>query len=1045
MFEKIREPVFLLSFCLVLVSGSSIAMPVRLKCGVTDKNQRWQSAPAAWASDGQILKAVPGHYSEESAPAEVHLTKAGKYYAAVRYWEEKDKRSNFAVLVRNSALETVHFEKVDWNKYLPTARSYKAAEYPQTSGPAWHSFSFTAEFPGDYCISLLPLIYKGAASWRQIDCMLLSAEPMDDLAKFDLSSLNSLPPAEKVRKGFALPGPFPFIGNVTPVFPLGIINCGSTFSDPASQIYLGFTHDHAANYYLKGTVGETSGIKAMLSPFSDYQPDLQKKYPKPQGRFVNANGEVGNSFSLHFSEFWDEVNLRALAKVRQHLEEGNIDQVCISGEWGGFYDYSELAIAKFRLFLEERYQDCARLNATWNASYSSWQEVQPPKTVEENPAAYYDFQEFSGKTFAKLLAARAARVRQEAPNVKVTSQLSNLNIFGADFKKRLPMDYEEIFNIVFRPGDLFGWDGYCADDYMGAEVDFLDSMSHGIPIVNQETNVHTEDPFIMSRTFWTMVGKGVKGIYLFMFQEGVFHDSYPKWALLNGDFSHKDKLGSAADIAHEVHRLEPFFTAAQRAYAVKPVYVYYSRLDSLYHGPLLSSWSEGANSPYRVYELLRAAGYAVRYITAEQICAGGLEGAGALVLSQSERIPAEASRKISAWIQSGGIAIADMLPGIKDRADRTDLSLMRLFGVEPAAKEAPAKSVLALQESSQGYGEVTINAIENKDIPSSVFEIWQQFDSQHPMLRGIAPYTFSGFGRQKVNLMAGETVGMSFGGVPALVVNEPGQGKTLYLAGMLGSVYGGSCSRYEFDDAHAGSSPHRLIASFLSWAGLSPQAKVHLEEKRARKIRVENPLVDSRGNIMFALTSFNDGAVEPFTVDTAWPQNLPKPKRFFAVVDHSRRLHPIDVLFTENNQIRFVVPGFRTYAALFGFQDFGPLLSMYADCEESGKLAQISSNDNIRFTVEVHNLSGKTLEKGELRLTLPEGWKGDREAIPVGKLRPWQSSRKYSVSMTAPEYCALRRARPASMTFHNSQVQSTPCTTMLWFEKANSENAASVK
>ncbi|HPY89373.1 MAG TPA: hypothetical protein PLT23_01510, partial [Lentisphaeria bacterium] len=252
-------------------------------------------------------------------------------------------------------------------------------------------------------------------------------------------------------------------------------------------------------------------------------------------------------------------------------------------------------------------------------------------------------------------------------------------------------------------------------------------------------------------------------------------------------------------------------------------------------------------------------------------------------------------------------------------------------------------------------------------------------------------------------------------------------------------------SRYEFDDAHAGSSPHRLIASFLSWAGLSPQAKVHLEEKRARKIRVENPLVDSRGNIMFALTSFNDGAVEPFTVDTAWPQNLPKPKRFFAVVDHSRRLHPIDVLFTENNHIRFVVPGFRTYAALFGFQDFGALLSMYADCEESGKLAQISSNDNIRFTVEVHNLSGKTLEKGELRLTLPEGWKGDREAIPVGKLRPWQSSRKYSVSMTAPEYCALRRARPASMTFHNSQVQSTPCTTMLWFEKANSENAASVK
>ena len=40
---------------------------------------------------------------------------------------------------------------------------------------------------------------------------------------------------------------------------------------------------------------------------------------------------------------------------------------------------------------------------------------------------------------------------------------------------------------------------------------------------------------------------------------------------------------------------------------------------------------------------------------------------------------------------------------------------------------------LALQESTQGYGEVTISAIDPDERHETVGEIWQQWDATHPV------------------------------------------------------------------------------------------------------------------------------------------------------------------------------------------------------------------------------------------------------------------------------------------------------------------------
>lgn len=1009
---------------------------IRLEFSADPAIPYWQSVHESWASGGNYLKAPIGHYGVESAPQSFHLTESGRYFVAVRYWEEQGKRSNFVVLIRNCAQELIHVEKVDWNKIIPSHKPYETEGYPSSSGPVWQVFSFLAETPGDYRISIQPLIYRGKAASRRVDCVLIDKHELSGLAGMTPAQIATIPTAPAATATFTLPHTDLYAGTAgAAAFPLGMINCGSIAADPAAMVYLGFNRDHGTTFYRQSPLFHQSGIKTMFDPFLTPFPELIKKFPSPQGRFVNANGEVGNTFSLHFDEYWDELNRLAIPRIKEWAASGDADQLSISGEWGGNYDYSEPALKKFRLFLTERYGKIEQLNRVWKTRFLSWTEVRPPKTPEENPTAYYDFQAFSGQAFARLLARRAATIRAHAPHIPYTSQLSDLNIFSATFKRMNPMDYEEVIRTAFQGKGIFGWDGYCADDYMGAEVEYLDSMAGGLPMINHETNVHTENPDVLARTCWTMIGKGVKGIYLFMFEEGVFHDSYPKWAFLNGDFSHKAKLAAAADLAHEVRHLEPMLQSARRCWGVKPVYVYFSREDYLFQRSLISSWGEGTNSPYRVYELLRAAGYPVRYVTAAQINRGQLAEAGALVLSQSEWIPAETAGIIAAWINNGGTAIADTLPGIKDRSGKTNLTLMRRFGVEPPPPTGKKNggSQLALQESSQGYGEVTIDAIETKDVPSSVFELWQQYDSQHPMLQNVAPFTFSGYGRRKVKCVGGEVVGMTFDGWPGLVANTPGKGHTLYLAGMLGSVYGGACSRYEFDDAHAGNAPVRLLSGFLRWAGLPPQTEIsRLPAKVAAKVRIENPLVDERGNVMIGFASFNDQRLNDFEVRLRWPEKLARPAHFFAFANGSRELKKIQVNFT-GNLLGFTMPGFSTYGGVIGLQNFGPLISLKADGGGNGSLPRVGVRGKLHFTATIYNASNRPLAPGTAELTLLPGWQADRMKFAVGQLAPWESC-SLSFAVTAPDACALCRARPVSLRFRNAATQSTPATAIVWFE-----------
>src|SRR5690606_10299803 len=188
---------------------------------------------------------------------------------------------------------------------------------------------------------------------------------------------------------------------------------------------------------------------------------------------------------------------------------------------------------------------------------------------------------------------------------------------------------------------------------LACETEMMFSFSDGRKPVIQEWSNHAVDARLAARSYWSMVSKGVAGIFLFMFQEGRGHATYPKWALLSHDGSPKPKLAAYSNAAQEVHRLEPLITQGAYTYAVKPVALYWSRIDLSLARPHESLYGTTQNSPLHVYRTVRSLGYPVRWITPRQVRAGELNDVSAVVLVGVRYMPADVAGNIEAWVKAG--------------------------------------------------------------------------------------------------------------------------------------------------------------------------------------------------------------------------------------------------------------------------------------------------------------------------------------------------------------------------------------------------------
>ena len=1020
---------------------------------IKNKTLGWKSRKKAGASGGKVLITGAGHRFNRLKLCNFSVKTPGTYSIWLRYFTDADKKANFYLLLRDRDGCGLKCKKIDFQPRLPSAKPYIKTlkkRIKRKAGFYWVSMHVTFESPGIYSLEVGPLIYGGSGSSRMLDCLIFSDNIVfnpDANNKFSCNSEIKLGAEKTVSlpTGFVKAENYPvkssfFAGlkDEHKQFHAGLIQNSSIYPDPARLVTLGFNRDHgkygspAHEFYTMQKGGEVYGI---------FDKGFKKKHSAPMGRFVNAEGKTGRIFSISYDPMIKQQLKETAERVRKFSKFKGIKKFRICAEYGGWLDYSQYSLEKFRKWLKLRYKSLSSLNKTWRTNYKDFKAVNPPRLADKNKVAWFDFREFCGEKFVKTVAEQIPIIRKNDPdNREITTQLSNLDLLAAQFTSMRPMDWEQMIDLGLANLDNIGWDGYCADDYMGCEVDLLTSISKGKKLINQEWNIHSTDPRIAARTFWTMTAKGVKGIYLFQFQEGTHHDSYPKWALLNNDFSPKKKLAAYADAIQEIHRFEPLLTSAKAVSPVKPVAIYYSRLDlSLQKKPLACAWGEQIDSPYRVYALLRGLGYQVRWITPKQIQNGGLKKIGAVVFVEANHIPGKAANKIAEWVKSGGAVIGDQWPGICDRIGKTQFTLLNVFGIRPLSKNKKAKGKLALQESTQGYGEETINAIDVDNLHNSASEIWQQWDSKHPVARTTGNFMFSGYGRQNVKCIAGEVVGMTFGGKPGVVINDFGKGHAMYISAMLGSLYGGAASRYEWDPEHSSNSPARLLDAFLKYAGVKPYSETSLKAQLTAKLRVEVPLLSPEGNTFIGLTSFDESPMPTFKLFLKWPKKLLVPQKIMFVSGGNRQMRQLD--FTrKGNTISINIPAFDTHAALIGIKNMHPVVSLkFTDAKRGhAALLKVIPKQEITCKAKIFNLSPQPLPAGKIKLFLPQGWLINKTSSEVPPLKPWASA-EVEFTLKAPSFISAKRLKPITAKYScktdEQSTKSTPCTEIIWWNK----------
>lgn len=1020
-------------------------MLVKVEAEAVPADAVWKVEENPGASGGRLLAAGPYDGVGESAGADIQIPRAGRYTVWVRYHKPDANCSGFFVLFRDEGDEDVAFHKCDWVPVLPTARPYESTDprSPRGAGFHWERFAATFERPLAARLSFGGYIHRGGHGARQVDCVLVTDDPRFDPRALTAAALTALPRAARVAappvapsgftpaRGFEL-SPAAFAGVEAPdrQFRLGLIHNAALFANHAQVLQFGFNRDH-------GGGSKRHGILTMwpAESFGEASEELAQRHPAPEGRFVNSTGQVGSLWSLSYPPLQEELPKLLAERVGAAVDRDDVEFWRISGEVGGYLDYSPSSQAAFRQWLARKHGDVATLNQRWGSAYASFDEIVPPATFAENRACWLEFRDFCGTVFAEAVGRQLPLIRQLDPKKRpCIGQNSNLDLLAPYFTSMRPMDWEQFIEVALAGERYVGWDTYCVDDYLGCEIDLLRSLSGGRHLLNQEWNIHGVDPRLAARTFWTQVSKGIRGIYCFMYQEGTHHDSYPKWALLRGDLSPKEKMGAFADAAHEVHRLEPLLTSAEVVHPVNPVALYYSRLDLSVAQPHLSLWAEGADSPFRVYEALRGLGYAVRWITPRQIVAGELAQVGAVVMVDCQYVPAEAAARLEAWVRDGGVVIGDRWPGAWNEYGQPQETLARVFGVAAAEQPKPEGGALAVQQSSQGYGEVTIAALDPKSLAESVGEIWQQWDCKHPVAREVGEFMLSGYGLQAIRCTAGEVLGMTFDGRPGVVLNEYGQGKALYFAMMMGSLRESSASSFEWDSTHSGLSFERILGAFLRYSGVRPVANAHVGNPRVRaKLRVEAPLVTPEGNVLVGLTSLNDAALPPFALEVALPAQARRFGRVFFAPGGGRQLIPLRAQVS-GGHLRVTVPAFDTHATLLALRDSAPLVGLTLTGASRGPAGLLQAKPARTLTVRavIHNPSATALPAGVLRVAAPRGWFLSAHTVKVPAIPAW-GSQAVSFAVRTPALAGPRRLRPIVTRYQAGRARSTPATEIVWW------------
>jgi hypothetical protein len=1023
----------------------------------TASSNQWKRWKLEGASSGKALRCTMANITDHMQLGTATVPAAGHYRVWVRVCKTNPGSLSLVLLLRDAQGQEEGFTTIDWDRTTMAPQPYKPSKTRSEQAPGfyWYPFDVTLETAGEKSIWVAGLRHEGKNTTRYVDCVVITSDLAMDVANTPLAELQDQTFTAKrdIPQGYQAAQMYPMNANFfassterKEQLKLGAVTQIGLFRDYARFVQIGLNSDNASRngeasaYGIKGAFPLDS-FNASAYPregetYEYYKQFMSKLDPK-QTHFINSDGQIGKALSLSDPQLPEYAHALLKRRFETAKDDLDIEMWRIAWEQKGWLDYSPVSVRAFHDWLKDKHQTIDKLNSHWHSQYADFDAITPPTQAIDNMACWLEFNRFCSEVYADAVARQVQWVRELDPQHRtITTQSSSLMLLSPFFTNKFPQDWETFINRVYDKDMIIGWDGYAADDFNGCRVDLLRSLSRGIPLMHKECNIHSGDPRIAARTFWMELCKGSKGVNWFFYQ--TWDKPAPdKFSLLNDDQTPRQMLGAVGDVAVNARRVEPILMQGTVTPTVKPVGIYYSRMDLSVTPPNpISVWGGAANNHYHVYEMLRQLGYPVQWVTPDQIRSGALEQLSALVMVECQFVPRQVSGVIAQWVQQGGVLLGDRLPGGFDEYGQPQGQLQKLFGIQPIRENHEKRGKIALEDAAMGYGPETALALEADQISQSVAEIWNHKTSTHPVSQTVGEFFISGFGLTRVQCIDGTVVGLTLAGkYPGIILNDVGQGHTLYSAAMLGSWYNSAATGFEMQNQHSGIAHLKLLDSFLKYAGAQPSYHAeNLSPEIAQYLRVESPIVTAERNALIGITNMSDRPIDQILLTMPLPDDLANAPLIFWSAGSSRQLIRLHAEKQGKNW-QFKIPSIDVYGTLLLINNLKqPLVSLETQGlkQAAAGLPGVHPNDAMTLQATVWNTSQQALTAGRMSLYLPDGWYQNQISIDCATINPGQSQ-TVEFRVKAGPYAQAKRLRPMVVKYLSDTVTSTPCTQLIWW------------
>jgi beta-galactosidase len=386
----------------------------------------------------------------------------------------------------------------------------------------------------------------------------------------------------------------------------------------------------------------------------------------------------------------------------------------------------------YREWLREQYGSLEALNASWESTYRSWDEVNllNPKDNWEQGALR------EGKTarwFDRLYFARVNYARLCGRFVKAYEQLDPQALTGFEGAGRFGEDYQLLVNT----------NGFWAPyPNLGDEV-IRSIAPRGFIRANWMGYHRDADP--LAAAYWRMITLGYDSVWYWRWDGfGRWHgylapslDAYPAIKEMAADTRIvRDGLG---DLLLQARRV------------TDGIGVYYS-VPSAWSGTLDNSntYTTPESASEAFVEATRDLGLEPTYLTTEKLLGDGLREVKVLVLPFIQALSDREAQVISEWVRGGGVLVADLRPGLYDGhlKRRAAGALDRLLGI----KRQPAERASSVDLKLKGQWAGQNLALDLAAVPADP---------------GV--------------VADGATALATAGAVPLVLTHEVGQGRTVLL------------------------------------------------------------------------------------------------------------------------------------------------------------------------------------------------------------------------------------------------------------------------